>query len=227
MDPKHLFFDERFRGMCVHCGANADTRDHVPSLALLDKPYPADLPVVPSCGSCNESFSLDEQYAACLLDCVVNGSVAACERPAVQRQLEEKPRLADRLASARSVGDDGQVSWRPETDRITKVVLKLARGHAAFEGAEPLLDEPERILAVPLELMAEDEREQFESLADVELWPEVGSRAFIARAKSWSETPGWSVVQDGRYRYYVTRSGSGGFTVRFVLSEYLAGAVTW
>lgn len=227
MDPKHLFFDERFRGVCVHCGGVADTRDHVPSLVFLDKPYPSNLPVVPCCSTCNESFSLDEQYAACLLDCVVTGSVTACERASVRRQLEENPGLADRLASARSVGEDGEVSWRPETDRLTNVVLKLARGHAAFEGAEPLLDDPKKVIAVPLGLMAEAERDSFETPAEAQVLPELGSRAFIVRGIFWPETPGWEIVQGGRYRYYVFLSESGEFTVRMVLSEYLACAVVW
>jgi len=39
MNPCHLFMDERLTGMCVYCGAHPETRDHVPSKVLLDKPY--------------------------------------------------------------------------------------------------------------------------------------------------------------------------------------------
>ena len=67
MDPRHLFMDERLTGMCVYCGAQPETRDHVPSKVLLDEPYPPELPVVGACEKCNASFSMDEQYLACFL----------------------------------------------------------------------------------------------------------------------------------------------------------------
>ena len=35
MDPRHLFIDERHTGFCVYCGAQPDTRDHVPSKVFL------------------------------------------------------------------------------------------------------------------------------------------------------------------------------------------------
>ena len=77
MDPRHLFIDERHTGMCVYCGTHPDTRDHVPSKVLLDEPYPPELPVVGACKKCNSSFSLDEQYLACFLDCVIRGGAEA------------------------------------------------------------------------------------------------------------------------------------------------------
>ena len=63
--------DERLDLICSYCGINnPDTRDHVPSKILLDQPYPENLPVVPCCSKCNRSFSLDEEYVACLLECI-------------------------------------------------------------------------------------------------------------------------------------------------------------
>lgn len=47
--------DDRVLAGCVYCGAFPDTRDHVPSRMLLDKPFPGKLPVVPCCSSCNNS----------------------------------------------------------------------------------------------------------------------------------------------------------------------------
>lgn len=56
--------------MCCYCGDYADTVDHVPSKAFLDRPYPENLPVVPCCTKCNAMFSKDEEYVAVLLECV-------------------------------------------------------------------------------------------------------------------------------------------------------------
>lgn len=76
MDPRHLFIDSRLAGdNCVYCGSTADSRDHVPSKILLDDPLPRDLPVVKACSPCNSGFSLDEEYLACFVECVIAGSV--------------------------------------------------------------------------------------------------------------------------------------------------------
>ena len=63
-----LFFDQRNAGWCVLCGEPLDpavaSREHVPSKALLDKPYPSDLSIVLACPNCNHSLSMDEEYFA-------------------------------------------------------------------------------------------------------------------------------------------------------------------
>lgn len=54
------FADNRLKGLCYSCGdSDAETKDHVPPKALLDKPFPF-LATVPSCKACNNDFSLDE-----------------------------------------------------------------------------------------------------------------------------------------------------------------------
>ena len=75
MDPRKLFVDERLTGKCIYCGRNPETRDHVPSRVLLDKPFPDNLPVVDACRTCNEDFSQDEEYLACLIECAICGTV--------------------------------------------------------------------------------------------------------------------------------------------------------
>ena len=225
MDPKQLFFDDRIRDLCVFCGAKPNTRDHVPSLVLLDTPYPSELPVVPACKVCNEAFSLDEQYLACLVDCAISGSTRGCSRSKVRRQLDENPLLAARLSECRRVDENGVSWWQPEMGRVMNVVLKLARGHFAFENSEPMLDVPRSLSVVPVALMTYEEEMAYEAPVQVPLWPDLGSRAFIGQAKMWPQQPGWRVVQEGRYWY---SAGTPGCTlVRFVLSEYLACTVAW
>jgi hypothetical protein len=110
MDPKHyLFVDERFLGRCVYCGGTPCTRDHVPSKILLDDPLPANLPIVESCADCNQGFSLDEEYFACFLECVLVGSTDPefVRRPKVKRALSHNRRLADRIQSAARLDENG------------------------------------------------------------------------------------------------------------------------
>lgn len=57
---------------CYNCGASeASTRDHVIPKSLIPKPWPANLPTVPACESCNRAFSKDEEYVRDRLAAVV------------------------------------------------------------------------------------------------------------------------------------------------------------
>lgn len=231
MDPRKLFFDERFRGICVYCGTTAGTRDHVPSKVLLDEPYPANLPIVDACAACNNAFSKDEPYLACLLECVIHGSTSAEEvvREKVKRILNHKPHFAVEMEASRGLDNEGVQTWAPNYDRVNSVVLKLARGHTAYEFGEPRFDEPESMVIVPLATLVDEQRRLFEQSdgeQEIQTWPEIGSRAFcrliVADSKAFSEH-GWNEVQQGRYRYLALP----GPTIKIVLSEYLACEVAW
>ncbi len=152
MDPRKQFADERFAAFCVYCGGEPSTADHVPSKVLLDEPYPDNLPVVQSCDACNNSFSVDETYLACLIECALTGSVDSdsVRRPKVKRILTEMPALGSLIKSCRREDASGNVSWEADIGRIRNVILKLARGHADYECSEPMLDEPDRISFIPI-----------------------------------------------------------------------------
>jgi hypothetical protein len=74
MEQLRNFGDQRNQEWCVYCGGGGETRDHVPSRIFLDEPYPENLPIVAACRRCNAGFSLDEEYLACLLECVLAGT---------------------------------------------------------------------------------------------------------------------------------------------------------
>lgn len=216
MDPRHLFIDERHTGMCVYCGTYPDTRDHVPSKVLLDEPYPPELPVVCACQMCNTSFSLDEQYLACFLDCAICGDIETSDahRPNVNRILEKIPALRYRIERTRKGDAADNLFWEPEADRIRNVILKLARGHVAYE-LYPKLEKPSIVNFAPLQILSDAQRSAFELVASddkIDLWPEIGSRAFLrAFGKSPDRLPfsgGWVVVQPERYRYAVIETSS-------------------
>lgn len=252
MDPRHRAVDERLvEGGCVYCGCalvNASeleclrvegredqlveamnrqrTRDHVPSRALLDEPFPPNLPVVECCHACNNGFSLDEQYLVCLLECVVSGGTEPelFERTSVARILRESAALRERIAAARREVVTGP-AWELESQRVQRVVMKLARGHVAFE-EYPRMSEPASVDFVPLVLMSPEARSRFErGYEDSPLLPEVGSRA-LGRLAQGASGGGWDNVQPGRYRYAFT-SHSTGVSVRLVIREYLACSVSW
>lgn len=203
------------------------TADHVPSKVLLDEPYPDNLMVVSACGPCNSGHSLDEEYLACFIDCVVSGSAEPDRvgRLKIQRSLAQNRRLAAQLAASR-VGTE-PIIWKPEIERVRNVIVKLARGHAAYEFSEPHTDEPESAGFMPLSTMSHEQLLAFEDVSgsDFAGWPEIGSRAFMSVVEGHPESAlgRWVTVQPGRYRYSVPDQ----FSVRMVLSEYLACDVRW
>jgi len=233
MNPKHyLFVDERLLGRCAFCGEAPGTRDHVPSKTLLDDPLPENLGIVESCAKCNQGFSLDEEYLACFLECVLVGSTSLTDvkRPKVKRALEHNPKLAAQIQASTTIAEDGACLWMPSANRVQNVVLKLARGHAAFELSLIQIDEPSEVIFRPLLAFSVEEREVFERAGAGEIrgWPEINSRAFLRAvgAEPYADSSGpWIVVQPRRYRYSVDEFG--GVRVQIVISEYLACVVVW
>jgi len=232
LDPRHLFMDNRLTGMCVYCGAQPTTRDHIPPKVFLDAPYPPLLSVVDACLGCNQMYSLDEEYLACLLECVICGSSEPDEvtRLNIRRILGDSPALRIRIDAARCQDMTGCLLWEPETARIENLAVKLARGHAAYE-LYPILDEPVDVLVTPLDTMLDQEICAFEETTQwrSNLYPEIGSRSFLRtvgpRPDRFKKVDDWIIVQPGRYRYSVIESRR--VSVRIVLSEYLACVVVW
>jgi hypothetical protein len=228
MDQLRPFADRRLVAYCVHCASsNIETRDHCPSRILLDEPHLENLPVLRSCASCNSGFSLDEEYFACLVECARTGSTEAVRRRKVRRALDASPALVARLMHARSIGDNGAIIFSIEQDRVRNVVLKLARGHAAFELSEPQYSEPSHIMFTPLHLLTVAARQHFETPPEVSVWPEVGSRAMqrMVVAEDAILGPEWNDVQPGQYRYLAVAQGA--VMIRFVVGEFLACEVIW
>lgn len=219
------FSDERtkFNG-CVFCGGEIENRDHIPSRVFLERPYPENLPVVPSCRKCNQSFSLDEEYLACLVECAKNGSVEAASMKGgkAAKILRRQQLLKSRLISAR-LEQMKEIYWKPEYERVLNIVLKLARGHAAFELGEPFLDNPSSVNFIPLCSMASGVRVEFEQCSWNGFWPEVGTRGMQRMVNVGFDLP-WIEVQQDKYRYLVNPRPP---MVRIVIAEYLTAEVIW
>lgn len=229
MQQLRCYGDDRNKGFCVHCGGRSETVDHVPSKVFLDEPYPDNLMAAPACRGCNNAFSLDEQYLACLLECIIAGDTAPerLRRSKIARILQQNPSLLALLRQARTEGSEGPL-WAAESDRVSRVVLKLARCHAAFELNEPQLREPSHLAIKPLPLVADSELIAFENEGDAaDLWPECGSRAMQRQLRAGTSAfgGGWLDVQEGNYRFRTNQGG--GPAVRIVLREYLYCEVVW
>jgi hypothetical protein len=219
--------DERQLAFCTFCGGTTGTRDHCPSKVLLDEPYPENLPVVPACPTCNAGFSGDEEYLACLISCVIAGSSDPPDLPRekTKRILSNKPALRARIEQSQ-FESDGVVMFKPEVERVSAVITKLAQGHALYELHEPCARTPDAIDFRPLALMTDAERGEFESPEPASVWPEVGSRAMQRLVIASDSVRGqWLEVQPERYRLHA--SPGNGTEIRLVIHEYLACYVRW
>lgn len=238
MDKIEEFVDERQKSWCIQCcawiGDVETNHDHVPSKGLLRKPHPANLPKVKICTTCNNGFSADEEYLFLFLNCVLVGSTDpdiqtdAKVTRALKRHEKLRARIERSKTEYRTVAGETRYVWKPETERINRVVVKNARGHAFYEYGEPLLTVPDHVWATPLESMTEAERGTFENAKEDGVlagWPEMGSRMMTRVITGQDLFDGWIVVQDGVYRYRVEQSEA--MLVRSVLFEYLATEVYW
>jgi hypothetical protein len=229
------FSDDRYKGTCLHCGAGLTTKptndDHVPSKALLDRPLPANVHVVETCVQCNNGFSVDEEYFAAFLGAAMSGSTDPDAQvfETARKVLARNAKLRREIEATRTESGvfDGnpRLTWLPDLDRIRRVVVKNARGHAFHELGQPMLEEPDDILVVPLETIDEVRLADFLTVDLGSVWPEVGSRLLQRVYEGIDMVDGWIVVQPSIYVFAVIETDS--VTVRSIIREYLLTEVTW
>ena len=241
MDQLRDYADERLKVGCVYCHGGDETKDHVPSRIFLDRPFPDNLPVVGACWRCNNGFSADEEYVACLIEAAVVESTdpGAMRRERVAKILGRSPALR-RLIDAHRAEADGKARLAGDPERVRNVILKLARGHAAFELGRPLRSVPDDISWWPLPFMSTEERDEFDAPHIPGIYGEVGSRSLqrmqVVELTLQSESGelktvsflinDWLEVQEGRYRY-IAIDDPEEVTIRIVIGEYLGAEVSW
>ncbi len=231
------FSDDRLTRGCIYCGGVADTRDHVPSKCLLDKPYPDNLPVVGCCYDCNQSFSSDEIYFACFIECVKSGSTnfKYINREYIKNIFRKTPSLHKRIENATKIEND-QIEFYPEIERVKNVLLKLAKGHTAFELSIVRKDEPRNFWFGLIKSLPEANQVDFNSVHFQENVGEIGSRSmqrFLVTSlinKNGGQDNfiinDWLDVQDNKYRY-ITIDDQGMVIVRIVIDEIWGCEVAW
>ena len=114
--------------ICIFCGDTADSREHVFAKCFFDKPYPKIMMTVPTCQNCNQSFSLDEQYLFYLIE-YLRSVEEKCGNPVrelAERTYQHSQNLETRMFTSIKIDGKGHVFFQFETNRIDRVVLKIA-----------------------------------------------------------------------------------------------------
>ncbi len=128
---------------CVYCGSRGPlSRDHIPPRCVFADPLPADLITVPSCDSCNQSFSKDDGDFRTMLAMEIKASehpeaeklqdkiVRSLKRPEKRgftRSLFEKSRLVDLFTQSGIYVGKSQ-TYEADSKRLNKVAERIILG---------------------------------------------------------------------------------------------------
>ena len=229
---------------CIYCGRPADTREHIPPKAFLQKPLPTNLPVLPACKRCNNGFSSDELYVRTYIECLkavyTDGNLAVIEKAPSDRK-----EIRDAKESVKTAIESNRITF---DKRIGRILLKLAIGHATYEltegyrshkwGGSPLYTK--YIIRSTVSEEAWNDLEYAELLND-RLLPELGSRVFrniyvispLLKTLDGNNEQAtnlcfldWTDIQDGIYRY-IAYFEDDRLIVKMILMDFLYGEVVF
>lgn len=211
---------------CIYCGKPATTREHTPSKTFLLEPYPENLPTIPACFECNNGYSEDEKYVSCFLDVLKSQAYLDYTQQDQTNNRLLKDGTLQKTLQEQIQTKDGKVYFQLDEQRVCRILLKLARGHAGFELDYVNFDDTEIDIWYGFAFdMSEDGIEEFNSIPTYQLYPEVGSRGmYLIQNLNTGDVQTfarWIEVQDGQYRYQVSYNDNGGIVVKIVIFEFL------
>lgn len=221
------YADKRQTSLCAYCGEHKTkfTRDHSPSKAFLNKPYPNNLYVLSACFTCNNNFSIDEEYVAYWIAIALyklNGIKTNKYLNAI-RAIERNDNLKKLFFGTNLFNEDDLVPI--DENRLKNILYKLASGHVLYHHNNPKYELPATINWFFLSSLGINERYAYEQEILVEVYPEVGSRTIIMDQYGNAYYP-WLIAQEGVYRYFVAETGNSQ-VVKIVFNEFLACEVLW
>jgi len=234
----HIVFERNTYMQCVYCGEAAKTREHTPSKVFLQKPYPNDLLVVPSCVECNNMFSSDELYVALLLELLKNHYIS--DYTLTETTLKRLEKKEGKQAKNTFEVHLSHHHFLFNDFRIKRILHKLAVCHATYEISEGYYGSAWESNAQEIEYkllpyMTHNDYDDMDSFEVVTLWPEVGSIGYdrildveVALCALEGESlqkvvlpfATWSDIQDRNYRYLAFVDDAK-ITVKIIIGEFL------
>ena len=173
-------WDKSVKNGCIYCGNPATTREHVPSKAFLTELYPENMATVPACFECNNGYSDDEKYVSCFLDVLKEAVYKDYTRRVDTNQRLAKDDRLKKLLDEQIITNNGEVHYTIDENRLCRIIVKLAKGHAGFEADHICFDDTQVSLKYDFAFnMSEETIDDFEEIPQVDIAPEVGSRGCI------------------------------------------------
>lgn len=238
----YVAFSRNRKKYCIYCGKSADTREHCPSKTFLKKPYPTNLPVLPSCEHCNNGFSTDELYTKTYIEYAkrINENKESNHigvdslRPAEKDAISK---LNERLE---------KFNLNEPDYRIRRILVKLAIGHMVYELSEGycIIDRDIELSSVEYYFRSSLSEANWKKLDDPELiddriLPEMGARAYrniyvLQHMDNKSEDAEgtsncictWNIVQENFYKY-VAIMNINQITVKLIIMNFLYAKVVF
>lgn len=226
-----LTYDKKGNYKCIYCLNIANSREHIPSKIFLNKKYPEELAVLPACKSCNNSYSNDEQYLACLIDFIQYKieNLSDVKRDIIRKTFVKRPRIKATFEESIIINKDGSLkSMNIDISKIENIVLKLAIGHGTYQLSKIFMKSPTQLNYKFLCDLTDEEFKHFNALPIIEKAPEIGSRLMEELYIINDDVPItlWKNVQENQYRYIAFHSNEG-TTVRIVIGEFFFAEVFW
>ena len=223
MKQREMRGDIRVGECCIFCHRYFSelTREHTPSKILMNEPLPENLPIVYSCKECNSSFSLDEEYIACIIECARCKSTQICdlERLKVRQILLKQKNLYDKIKRDNGAND---------INRMKNVVTKLSICHLLFETNTLVEHNPDYFNFFFRDNVSIDKIDNFNKVNEIYIMPEI-SRCYdnILLMDSGEKLfYNWVTVQEGQYRY-LCEYAEEMYVVKIVISEYAYFEIRW
>jgi len=172
-----LVFQRRSDMRCIYCGGRADTREHCPSKMLVSGLEDVNLPVLPACHACNNSFSTDELYTKYFIQYLEKWNKNTLPSNADSDEVNKREAFDDVNIFIDSNG-------LKISDRLKRTLVKFAIGHCVYESSE-VIDTDSTRLATDVRCSAKRMMDEYQwmslqepVLLDNRSLPGMGSRQY-------------------------------------------------
>lgn len=184
--------------------------------------------ILPACFSCNNSFSENEKYFICFIDylkSIVFNNYSIKEKtiklfnkyPYIKKKIEDEIKVFKKY-----------IDFRYDKEAIESILLKIGKGHMAYEFSEPFLGTPKVFNYDFIFNLSSKELEKFNKPIISDITPEIGSRQFeqLYLSNDGDILYLWKIIKENEYRY-LTYISSDHIGVRFIVSEFLLCEILW
>lgn len=234
---ERLVFRRGSKMKCIYCGGIADTREHCPSKMLVSELGEINLPVLPACFSCNNGFSEDELFFKTYIDYVKiwHSGYSLPESSDVQNSIEKE--------SLSQVKKFIETKGSAQNERVKRILIKLAIGHATYELSEDLsFGHGWKASLVQYLVKSMVDKESWNLLQKpvevrTEPLPEIGSRQYtdimiIDECSSTSSFQNhaflmWQDIKEGIYSYIAYNTDYEGIVVKLIIGDIFFARISF